>query len=84
MNPRSLLLETAARFRAAGIPDPEYDSAMLLSSLTGRSSLPLRMDTDTVPGITAGKAKTRKMIRRVRRERRKLIVLRLKLYYKII
>ena len=48
MTPRDLIRNTADVFRRAGIPDPEYDSAMLLSSLTGRSSLPLRMDTDTV------------------------------------
>ena len=47
MNPRSLLLDTAARFRAAGIPDPETDSALLLSFLTGQAPLSLRLDSDT-------------------------------------
>ena len=47
MTPRSLLLETAARFRAAGIPDPETDSALLLSFLTGQAPLSLRLDSDT-------------------------------------
>ena len=47
MNPRSLLLETASRFRAAGIPDPETDSALLLSFLTGKEPLSLRLDSDT-------------------------------------
>lgn len=47
MTPRSLLLETAARFRAAGIPDPETDSALLLSFLTGQVPLSLRLDSDT-------------------------------------
>ena len=47
MSPRSLLLDTAARFRAAGIPDPETDSALLLSFLTGQAPLSLRLDSDT-------------------------------------
>lgn len=47
MTPRSLLLETTRRFRAAGIPDPETDSALLLSFLTGNAALSLRLDTDT-------------------------------------
>ena len=47
MNPRSLLLDTAARFRAAGIPDPETDSALLLTFLTGQAPLSLRLDSDT-------------------------------------
>ena len=47
MTPRSLLLETAAHFRAAGIPDPETDSALLLSFLTGQAPLSLRLDSDT-------------------------------------
>ena len=47
MTPRSLLLYTAARFRAAGIPDPETDSALLLSFLTGQAPLSLRLDSDT-------------------------------------
>ena len=53
MTPRSLLRETAKRFRDAGIPDPETDSALLLSFLTGLEPLRLRLDTDTElpPGI---------------------------------
>ena len=47
MTPRTLLLETARRFREAGIPDPETDSALLLSFLTGGAPLSLRLDTDT-------------------------------------
>ena len=47
MNPRSLLLDTAARFRTAGIPDPETDSALLLAFLTGQAPLSLRLDSDT-------------------------------------
>lgn len=47
MTPRHLLLETARRFRKAGIPDPETDAALLLSSLCGVPPLVLRLDTET-------------------------------------
>lgn len=51
MNPRELLLVTAKRFREAGVPDPETDGALLLSSLCGKPPLELRLDTETVlPG----------------------------------
>lgn len=48
MNPRELIRLTASRFFAAGIPDPDNDSALLLSFLCGRPPLELRLDTDTV------------------------------------
>ena len=47
MNPRELILSAAGRFRNAGIPDPENDAALLLSRLTGRRPLDLRLDMDT-------------------------------------
>jgi len=47
MTPCALLRETAARFREAGIPDPETDSSLLLSFLTGRPPLSLRLDTES-------------------------------------
>ena len=47
MTPRALLRKTAERFRKAEIPDPETDGALLLSFLTGRAPLSLRLDTDT-------------------------------------
>ena len=47
MNPRSLILEMTRRFRAAGIPDPEFDSAALLAFLCGRNALSLRLDMET-------------------------------------
>ena len=47
MNPRQVIRETAAQFRDAGIPDPEVDSAALLSHVTGRAPLMLRLDMDT-------------------------------------
>lgn len=47
MTPRELLLQTTAAFRQAGIPDPEVDGALLLSHLTGKTPLMLRLDNDT-------------------------------------
>ena len=48
MTPCQLIRHTASRFRSAGIPDPENDSALLLASLCGGEPLSLRLDTDTV------------------------------------
>jgi len=48
MTPRDLLRSASESFRRTGIPDPEYDSAMLLSALTGQPPLLLRLDLDTV------------------------------------
>ena len=48
MTPRELIRQTADRFHAAGIPDPENDAALLLAFLTGRPSLALRLDTDPI------------------------------------
>ena len=47
MTPRDLIRGAADSFRRAGIPDPEYDSAMLLSHLCGRPQLALRMDSES-------------------------------------
>ncbi len=47
MTPRELLRQTAARFRAAQLPDPEVDGALLLSHVLGIPALTLRLDTDT-------------------------------------
>ena len=48
MTPAALLRETAEKFRAVSIPDPETDGALLLSSLCGKPPLSLRLDTETV------------------------------------
>ena len=48
MTPCFLLRNTAKEFRKSGIPDPETDSALLLSFLTGQPPLSLRLDTETV------------------------------------
>jgi len=47
MTPCALLRETTRRFLEAGIPDPETDSALLLSFLLGKPPLSLRLNTDT-------------------------------------
>lgn len=44
MTPRELLRQAAHRLREAGIPDPDVDGALLLSHLTGRPPLELRLD----------------------------------------
>ena len=57
MTPRELIRRTAEQFRRAGIPDPETDAALLLSHLTDRPQLELRLDltseldSDTVRGF---------------------------------
>ena len=48
MTPRELIRITADRFRACGVPDPDNDASLLLSHLTGRQPLKLRLDTDTL------------------------------------
>ena len=55
MTPRELIRITAEQYRAAGIPDPENDAALLLTHLTGRPSLELRLDADseTDPAVMA-------------------------------
>ena len=47
MTPRDLILIWSERFRAAGIPDPAVDASLLLSFLTERPPLILRLDADT-------------------------------------
>lgn len=47
MTPQALIRETTALFQQAGIPDPGWDSALLLAHLTGRPALNLRLDMDT-------------------------------------
>ena len=47
MTPAALLRCTSIRFRDAGIPDPETDSALLLSYVYGGAPLALRLDSET-------------------------------------
>ena len=47
MTPRELILQISARLKAAGVPDPTTDSALMLSRLTERPPLELRMDMET-------------------------------------
>ncbi len=48
MTPRALLLSSARRLREKNIPDPAEDASQLLSHLTGREPLSLRLDTETI------------------------------------
>jgi len=48
MTCRELIRRASESFCAAGIPDPVNDAALLLSHLTGRPPLALRLDEDTV------------------------------------
>ena len=48
MTCRELIRRASERFCAAGIPDPVNDAALLLSHLTGRPPLTLRLDDDTI------------------------------------
>ena len=54
MTPRDLIRSAADTFRLAGIPDPEYDSALLLSHICGLPprSLRLNADADIDPEMT--------------------------------
>lgn len=47
MTPQELLRQTTALFQQAGIPDPAWDSALLLAHIVGKPALNLRLDTDT-------------------------------------
>ena len=68
MTPRQLLLQSARRLAEAGVPDPEQDPALLLSSLTGRPPLMLRLDMDTELEAPVLEAFQLLLNRRLRRE----------------
>ncbi|MCR4876746.1 MAG: peptide chain release factor N(5)-glutamine methyltransferase [Clostridiales bacterium] len=63
MNTRMILRLAAGELEAAGVPDPEYDSAVLLSSVTGIPPLELRMGLNEEPG-EAQMVKFRELIER--------------------
>lgn len=67
MNPRQLIRETAARFRDAGIPDPQVDAAALLAFLTYKPPLSLRLDLDTVLNADTLSAYEALCVRRMQR-----------------
>ena len=48
MTPRELILTTGKRLREAGIPEGVNDSALLLSHVTGKPPLSLRMDEQSL------------------------------------
>ena len=68
MHPRSLILDMTRRFRDSGVPDPEVDSAVLLSFLCARSPLELRLDMETEIGMETVEQYTALCERRIRRE----------------
>jgi len=47
VTPRELIRQAAEAFRQAGIPDPEVDASLLLSHVTGKQELMLRLDAWT-------------------------------------
>ena len=67
MNPRELIRLTAERFRAAGVPDPENDAALLLAHLTGKPALALRLETDTDVDASVRAAYDKLVLRRLDR-----------------
>ncbi len=68
MNPRMLIKEAAGRLQAAGIPDPAVDAGLLLSHLTGKPALSLRLDMDTVLDDATLAAYEQLIARRLTRE----------------
>ena len=45
--PRSAIYAAAKRFETVGVPDPVNDAALLMTHVTGRPALTLRLDTKT-------------------------------------
>ena len=68
MNSREVLRAAADRLRRAGVPDPEYDSGMLLSRVTGEPWLALRMGLEGIPGPLDSEEFQRLLARRESRE----------------
>lgn len=67
MTPRSLLRDTVLLFLKEGIPDPETDSALLLSSIVHRPPLELRIDSESVLPDTVVEQYNRLVSARLRR-----------------
>ena len=67
MTIRQRLKAAAEELRAAGVPDPEYDSAMLLARVTGKPHLALRLAEEEL-GPEAERRFSALMARRIRRE----------------
>ena len=68
MNSRELLKQAASELRQAGVPDPVYDSAALLSFVTGHPPLALRLDDSFEPSETQRDTFRNLMDRRKSRE----------------
>lgn len=68
MSYRTLIRSAAALLRASGVEDAEVDASLLLSHLTGRPALSLRLDTDGEPDAATQAAFEALLRRRVLRE----------------
>jgi len=68
MTYRALLLSAVRTLSGAGVPNPETDAAMLMSFLTGRNPLELRLDMDTGPDAKTESAFSDLLRRRAARE----------------
>ncbi len=68
MNSRDRLKKAAEELREKGIPDPEYDSGMLLAEVTGIPYLELRMGVEEVPSESQENAYRELLRRRGTRE----------------
>lgn len=68
MSYRTLIRSAATLLRASGVEDAEVDASLLLSHLTGRPALSLRLDTDGEPDAATQAAFEALLRRRVLRE----------------
>ncbi len=68
MSYRALIRSAAALLRESGVEDAEVDASLLLSHLTGRPALSLRLDTDGEPDAATQAAFDALLRRRVSRE----------------
>lgn len=67
MTPREIIRQTATRFRAAGIPDPDHDAALLLSHLVSRHPLDLRLDNRMTLPFAVSEAYEQLVLQRLKR-----------------
>ena len=68
MNSRERLKKAAEELRKKGVPDPEYDSGILLAEVTGIPYLELRMGVENVPDGSQVAAFEKLLARRGARE----------------
>ena len=68
MNSRERLKKAAEELQKKGVPDPEYDSGILLAEVTGIPYLELRMGVENVPDGSQEAAFEKLLARRGARE----------------